>query len=273
MSWLSEAPMSRGPAELAMKVVVAPTVVPAVLTIANAAVVFGALRAVDGVSLMLTEGERHGLIGTNGAGKTTLFNAITGEVPLAAGSVAYRGRDISRLRPHVRARLGIGRTFQTSLTFLDRTVRENLLVAVTGSRGPRFGLRLRRAHREHLAAADAVAQRFVLADVLDARVDTLSYGRQREVEIAMALASAADLLLLDEPAAGLSPQSRQHLLGVLRALPRTVTMLFVEHDMDVALSLADRLSVMRDGTIAASGTPAEIRANALVREIYLGRGH
>lgn len=242
-----------------------------ILSVRNASVAFGAVHAVNNVSLELAPGERYGLIGTNGAGKTTLFNAITGEVSLTTGAIAFRGQDISRVPTYARARHGIARTFQTSLTFSDRTVRENLLVAVTGCRGPHFGLRRWWRHRAHLQTVEACAARFALDGVLDQPVATLSYGDQREVEIAMAFASNAALLLLDEPAAGMSPQSRRRLLGVLRELPRTVTMLFVEHDMDVALSLADRISVMRDGVIVASGTPEQIRANTLVREIYLGR--
>jgi branched-chain amino acid transport system ATP-binding protein len=241
------------------------------LSVQDASVMFGAVRAVERVSLALAAGERHGLLGTNGAGKTTLFNAITGEVSLAAGTISFRGKDISKLRTHRRARLGIARTFQTSLTFADRTVEENLLVAVLGSRGPRLGLRPRRGYAEHVEAVRSCAERFALGDVLGEPVGTLSYGRQREVEIAMAFAFDAELLLLDEPAAGMSPQARRQLVDLLRDLPRSVTILFVEHDMDVALSLADRVSVMRDGSVVATGTPDEIRRNTLVREIYLGR--
>jgi len=244
-----------------------------ILRVRDAAITFGAVRAVDGVSLTLEPGERHGLLGTNGAGKTTLFNAISGDVRLSRGSIEYKGRTISGLRTHRRARLGIGRTFQTTLTFADRTVEENLRVAVMGSRGPRFAVRPWAAYGAQVEAARACAARFHLDEVLDQPVATLSYGQQRELEIAMALAGDPELLLLDEPAAGMSPQARSRLIEVLRGLPRSITMLFVEHDMDVALSLADRITVMRDGTIVASGTPAEIRANPLVREIYLGGKH
>jgi branched-chain amino acid transport system ATP-binding protein len=242
-----------------------------ILAVQGASVVFGALRAVDDVSIRLAPGERHGLLGTNGAGKTTLFNAITGEVRLSSGAISFRGRDISALSTHARARLGVARTFQSSLTFGDLSVRENLMVAVAGSRGPRFGLRPWRGLTTHLDAVLEAAQRFGLEPVLDREVATLSYGQQREVEVAMAFVSNAELLLLDEPAAGLAPHARQRLISVLRALPRSVTILFVEHDMDVALSLADRVSVMRDGVVVSSGTPEQIRRDPLVREIYLGR--
>lgn len=246
---------------------------PPILAIREASISFGAVRAVNGVSLALAPGERHALLGTNGAGKTTLFNAISGEVPLTSGGIAFKGSDISRLRPHQRARLGIGRTFQTSLTFADRSVEDNLRVAVMGSRGPRFGLRPWGAYRPQVEAARVSAARFGLDEVLAQPVGTLSYGQQRELEIAMALAGEPELLLMDEPAAGMSPQGRGRLVEVLRGLPRSITMLFVEHDMDVALSLADRITVMRDGAVVAVGTPSDIRANPLVRELYLGGKH
>ncbi len=246
---------------------------PPILAVREASISFGAVRAVNGVSLALAPGERHALLGTNGAGKTTLFNAISGEVPLTSGGIAFKGSDISRLRPHQRARLGIGRTFQTSLTFADRSVEDNLRVAVMGSRGPRFGLRPWGAYRPQVEAARVSAARFGLDEVLAQPVGTLSYGQQRELEIAMALAGEPELLLMDEPAAGMSPQGRGRLVEILRGLPRSITMLFVEHDMDVALSLADRITVMRDGAVVAAGTPSDIRANPLVRELYLGGKH
>ncbi|KAA0578302.1 ABC transporter ATP-binding protein [Azospirillum sp. B21] len=246
---------------------------PPILAVREASISFGAVRAVNGVSLALAPGERHALLGTNGAGKTTLFNAISGEVPLTSGGIAFKGSDISRLRPHQRARLGIGRTFQTSLTFADRSVEDNLRVAVMGRRGPRFGLRPWGAYRPQVEAARVSAARFGLDEVLAQPVGTLSYGQQRELEIAMALAGEPELLLMDEPAAGMSPQGRGRLVEILRGLPRSITMLFVEHDMDVALSLADRITVMRDGAVVAAGTPSDIRANPLVRELYLGGKH
>jgi branched-chain amino acid transport system ATP-binding protein len=242
----------------------------ALLEVQHASVAFGAVRAVEDVSIRLARGERHALLGTNGAGKTTLFNAITGEIALSRGRILYRGQDITRCNTPRRARMGISRTFQTSLTFSDRTVRENLLVAVNGSTGPRFGLGPWRRLEPQMRVVEETAARFSLAHLLERQVAALSYGEQREVEIAMALAARSDLLLLDEPAAGLAPHARQHLLRLLGELPRSVTMLFVEHDMDVALSLADRVSVMCDGAVVASGTPGEIRNNPLVRDIYLG---
>lgn len=231
---------------------------------------FGAVRPVDDVSLSLDLGERHALLGTNGAGKTTLFNAISGSVHVSRGHVTFKGRDISGLSVHQRARLGIGRTFQTSLNFADRTVLENLRVSASAKFGPRFGLLTWRKQRALSGMVSKYLASFQLEAVANEPVGLLSYGQQREVEIAMALATEPELLLLDEPAAGLSPVARGELVQRLKALPRNVTLLFVEHDMDVALTLADRVTVMRDGKIVATGTPDEIRNNTIVRDMYLG---
>jgi branched-chain amino acid transport system ATP-binding protein len=246
---------------------------PPLLEIDAVDVQYGSVRVVDGVSLRLALGERHALLGTNGAGKSTLFNAITGTVRPCSGRIAYKGRDLTGISVHGRARLGMGRTFQTSLSFADRSVAENLRVAMAGRCGPRLGLRFWR-HYTGLAERTARCMAdFELEAIAQELVGTLSYGQQREVEIAMALAGGPELLLLDEPAAGLSPQARGGLVRRLQALPRSVTLLFVEHDMDVALSLADRVTVMRDGRVVATGSPADIRRDPVVREMYLGTRH
>jgi branched-chain amino acid transport system ATP-binding protein len=244
-----------------------------ILEVSGACIQYGVIRVVNGVSLALHAGERHALLGTNGAGKTTLFNAISGEVPLAGGTVSFRGKDVSRLRAYQRARLGIGRTFQTSLSFGDRSVRENMRVSLLGARGARFGLRLWSQMPELEKQVQGALEEFNLLPVAEQPVNELSYGQQREIELCMTLIGNPDLLLLDEPAAGMSPQGRKELVSRLEKLPRKITILFVEHDMDVALRLADRVTVMRDGVIVASGTPDEIRVNPVVKEIYLGQSH
>lgn len=244
-----------------------------ILEVSDVCIQYGTIRVVDGVSLALQAGERHALLGTNGAGKTTLFNAISGAVPLAAGSICYRGREVSRLRSYQRARLGIGRTFQTSLSFGDRSVRENMRVALLGARGAGFGIRLWSHMPEMEQQVQQALAEFDLLPVAEQPVNELSYGQQREIELCIALIGKPDLLLLDEPAAGMSPQGRKELVSRLERLPREITILFVEHDMDVALRLADRVTVMRDGVIVASGTPDEIRINPVVKEIYLGQSH
>jgi branched-chain amino acid transport system ATP-binding protein len=241
-----------------------------VLTVEQLTVRFGAITAVDAVSLALRRGERHALLGTNGAGKTTLFNAVCGTVPISAGRVRLAGRDIGSLAVHQRARLGLSRTFQTSLTFADRTVHDNLRVALLGSQGGCFSLRRWAAHVQVERQAAQLLQDFGLQALADKAVGTLSYGLQREIEVAMALAGQPELLLLDEPAAGMSPQGRAQLLARLLKLPRSITLLFVEHDMDVALALADCVTVMRDGHVVASGPPETISRNPVVKEMYLG---
>lgn len=244
-----------------------------ILEVSGVSIQYGVIRVVNGVSLALQAGERHALLGTNGAGKTTLFNAISGEVPLAAGSIAYRGKDVSRLKSYQRARLGIGRTFQTSLSFGDRSVRENMRVSLLGARGADFGIRLWSRMPDMERQVQQSLEEFDLLPVAEQPVNELSYGQQREVELCMTLIGKPDLLLLDEPAAGMSPQGRKELVSRLERLPREITILFVEHDMDVALRLADRVTVMRDGVIVACGTPDEIRVNPVVKEIYLGQSH
>ncbi|SMP61316.1 ABC transporter ATP-binding protein [Noviherbaspirillum suwonense] len=244
-----------------------------ILDVAGVSIQYGVIRVVNGVSLALRSGERHALLGTNGAGKTSLFNGIAGEVPLAAGRISFRGREISGLKAYQRARLGIARTFQTSLSFGDRSVRENMRVSLLGNGSPRIGIRPWSRMPAMERRVDDALQAFGLMEVSAQPVGELSYGQQREIELCMALIGKPDLLLLDEPAAGMSPQARKELVRRLEALPRDITMLFVEHDMDVALRLADRVTVMRDGEIVATGTPDAIRANPVVKEIYLGKSH
>lgn len=243
------------------------------LHISGVSIQYGVIRVVNDVSIALRSGERHALLGTNGAGKTSLFNGIAGEVPLAAGSISFRGQEISHLKAYERARLGIGRTFQTSLSFGDRSVRENMRVSLLGNGSPRISLRPWSRMLEVERRVDAALHAFGLMDVSAQPVGELSYGQQREIELCMALIGKPALLLLDEPAAGMSPQARKELVRRLGGLPRDITMLFVEHDMDVALRLADRVTVMRDGEIVATGTPDAIRANRVVKEIYLGQSH
>lgn len=242
----------------------------ALLSVDKVSVSYGSLRAVDTVSLDIYPGERHALLGTNGAGKSTLFNAISGAVTVSSGRITYAQHDITRLSMHQRARLGIGRTFQTSLLFADRTVLNNVQVAMMGQQGPRFSLRSWKHFPAVSERTFQILQQFHLETHLHDLAGSLSYGKQRELEIAMAMISHPPLLLLDEPAAGMSPEGRTVLLQHLRDLPSDVTLLFVEHDMDIALGLSDRITVMCDGRVVASGTPDEIENHPLVREIYLG---
>jgi branched-chain amino acid transport system ATP-binding protein len=234
---------------------------------------FGGVQAVRDVDLDVPHGERRAILGPNGAGKTTLFNVIAGEFPPTTGSVEFRGADITRLPSRRRARLGLARTFQTSRLFRGLTVEDNLFLALTGVGGGRlrpFNLPADGARR---AGARTAAARVALGDRLDTLVGDLSHGEQRQLEISMALAVDPMLLMLDEPAAGLARAERQLLTHLLLDLPRSVTLLLIEHDMDVALTVAERVTMMHDGRVIVEGTPAEIRANELVHDLYLGTAH
>ena len=232
---------------------------------------FGALSAVNGVSLRVARQERRAIIGPNGAGKTTLFNLITGHLAPSSGRVLFDGRDITGLAPHRIARHGIARSFQRTNLFPRLTVRENLrLAAAAGGRGSYslFGSVERRT--APLARAREVAEAVGLGERLGDEVARLSYGEQRQLEVGVALATRPQLLMLDEPTAGMSPEETQRMTRLLAALPREITMLIIEHDMDVVFSLADRLTVLHYGEVLVDGPPDAVRADARVYEVYLG---
>ena len=234
---------------------------------------FGALQAVRDVSLTVEAGQRRAILGPNGAGKTTLFNTICGDFPPTAGSIRFFGQDITAMKPHQRTRLGIGRTYQTSLLFDGLTVRENLLLAVRGVKPGRFSMRRPRAGDADLARVDELAERMRLSHRAHAAVSELSHGQRRQLEVGMALAGEPRLLMLDEPAAGLSPGDRPELLRLLNALPRSLTLVLIEHDMDIALAASDLVTVMKDGEVVVESTPDRIGSDPVVQAIYLGEGH
>jgi len=233
---------------------------------------FGALQAVRDVTFDVARGERHAVLGPNGAGKTTLFNTICGDFPPTAGSIKLFGEEISQIPAHRRARRGIGRTYQQSLLFDGLSVRDNLFVAVRGVRPNRFSFLVPRRDDAFVAKARDVAERVRLSHVLDIAVGDLSHGQRRQLEVGMALASDPKLLMLDEPAAGLSPVERPELSKLLKDLPRDLTIVLIEHDMDVALPFADLVTVMKDGSVVVSDTPDRIQDDPVVHEIYLGHG-
>ncbi len=226
---------------------------------------FGALKAVDGVDLEIPAGGRHALIGPNGAGKSTLFRLITGGLAATAGSVWFDGRDVTRLPEHRRARLGIGQTFQHSSLFGSMTVAQN--VSLAAQRDASWVPVPRRAPSVDRLLADVG-----LLDRAGVRADALSYGECRQLEVAVALAASPRLLLLDEPGAGMSPAETAALLRLLQGLPADITIVFVEHDLDLVFQLADRVTVMHLGKILMSGTPDEVRSDPRVQEAYLGTG-
>jgi branched-chain amino acid transport system ATP-binding protein len=244
----------------------------AAVAINNLAKVFGGLRAVDGVSLHVAPGERRALIGPNGAGKTTLFHCVTGTLQASSGSVRLFGNDVTYLPEYQRTKLGIGRTFQITNVFADLSLTENVALAIVGTDRRKWicGLPLGSfpdIRAQALARLDAVG----LKQHPDKPVKLLSYGERRQLELALALSTNPKVLFLDEPCAGLSPSERLKIFNMIRALPREITVVMIEHDMDVALGLADRVTVMNRGRVMAEGTPAEVQSNIEVRNVYFGQ--
>jgi len=241
------------------------------LTIDNVSKNFGGVAALAGVSLAVEAGERRVLLGPNGAGKTTLFHTISGNVTPSSGRIMLFGDDITALRPERRARLGLARTFQITNLFPRLTVLDSVLLALDGAGGRGMGLvPSPAADRAMDAQAQALLDRWGLAEAASRIVRALSYGEQRQLEIALALAGKPRLLLLDEPTAGLSPAETRRVVAMVHELPRDMTILMIEHDMDVAFELADRIAVMHLGRLIAEGDQAAIRANQQVTDIYLG---
>lgn len=232
---------------------------------------FGSLVVTDSVTLELAPGERHGLIGPNGAGKTTLFNIIAGEIVPDSGAVHLAGVDVTRQTPDRRARLGLARSFQRNNLFSDLTVRDNLAIACAiAHRVAHVAWRAFARHREVHESAEGRAVALGLADVLDTVVRHLSYGTQRQLEIALALALEPKILLLDEPTAGMSPEETAAMREMIAALPSSLTLLVIEHDMEVLFGLADRITVLDYGRVLLQGDPMEVRDSDVVRSRYLG---
>jgi branched-chain amino acid transport system ATP-binding protein len=232
---------------------------------------FGGVEALSGVDLAVATGERRAVIGPNGAGKTTLFHAIAGALFPSAGSIFLLGHDITRMAVHRRVRLGLARTFQITNLFPRLTVLENLLLALRGSDPASIApLRQIVASNTMMGKAAGLLEQWGLAGAEARIVRELSYGEQRQVELILALAGAPRVLLLDEPTAGLAPAETARVVAMVGSLPRDITILMIEHDMDVAFALADRITVLHQGRVVAEGDPAAIRANPQVAEIYLG---
>lgn len=246
----------------------------ALLTLRDVSVRFGALRAVDGVSLSVPAGQRRAIIGPNGAGKTTLFNAVAGVHRTAGGAITFAGRKITRASVDRRAALGIGRTFQITNLFAGLSVEDNLLLAIRGLSMRKFSLLGGGAPRDHeKETLDRVLSGTGLAPKRGTLARTLSYGEQRQLEFALALVGKPRLLLLDEPAAGLSPAERVTMAALIRALPRDLTLVLIEHDMDLALGLVEFVTCLHFGQVLCEGTPEAMRNDARVQEVYLGQPH
>ena len=234
---------------------------------------FGALAAIDDVSISVRAGERRAVIGANGAGKTTLFNCITGDFPPTSGRVRFFGDDVTEMPPYERIRAGLRRTYQSSLLFRDLSARDNLFLAVRGvSRGRYSFLRPGRASTTR-AAADELLERVRLTSVGNQPVASLAHGQQRQLEIGMALAGAPRLILFDEPAAGLSPAERVDPMHLFDALPEHIGFVLIEHDLEIALRVVERVTVLHNGRLLKEGSPAEIEGDAEVQAIYMGEGY
>ena len=243
------------------------------LNLSNVSKAFDGLRALDGVSLAVTAGERRAIIGPNGAGKTTLFGLISGETRAAEGRITLFGRDVTRLAPHRRAALGLARTYQITNLFPRLTALENCLLAVQALTSAKLHLhRALSSYTDHFTRARSVLEAVGLEGKEDEVVRNLSHGEQRQLEIALALAGAPKLLLLDEPTAGLSPAESHMMTALLKKLDPAITLLVIEHDMDVAFELTNRITVLHYGKVIADGLSHEVKVNPLVRETYLGTG-
>jgi branched-chain amino acid transport system ATP-binding protein len=232
---------------------------------------FGGLVATQDLSLKIEQGARHALIGPNGAGKTTLVNLLTGVLRPNAGRILLAGRDITWVKPHARVKLGIARTFQINQLFADLTPLETIALAVSERLGLGVDLWRRLGTDPRLVEEAAeILERFNLVDVMSEPTAVLPYGKQRMLEIATAIASKPRVLLLDEPAAGVPEEQRYAILDTVAALPSDVTVLLIEHDMDVVFKFAQRITVLVNGALFAEGTPQDIARDPRVREVYLG---
>ena len=233
---------------------------------------FSGLQVLTGIDLEVREGERHAVIGPNGAGKSTLFNIITGRYAPRRGHVLYRGRDITGASPHRIARLGVGRSFQIINTFPRLTVFQNVRSAVLSRRHMRLDAwSLLDRQADVSREAEETLGMVGLLDRRDVPANALSYGGQRELEIALTVATRPDLVMLDEPTAGLNSEDTRRAVGLIRQVTGGRTLMMVEHDMEVVFDLADRISVIYYGRVLATGTPDEIRTNDEVKRAYLGR--
>jgi ABC-type branched-subunit amino acid transport system ATPase component len=232
---------------------------------------FGGIVAAHDVSLAIEKGARHALIGPNGAGKTTVINLLTGVLKPTAGTIILDGRDITALVPHERVRLGMARTFQINQLFADLTPLESIGLAVSERLGTGSDWwRLLGSKSAVTGEIAEIVERFRLADVMHERTAILPYGKQRLLEIALAFACRPHVLLLDEPAAGVPEAERHELLATIAALPDEVTVLLIEHDMDLVFSFADRISVLVNGGLLLDGAPEEVAHDPRVKAVYLG---
>ena len=243
----------------------------AVLRLAGVSMNFGGVRALSSVDLDVAQGERLVILGPNGAGKTTLFNVIAGDLQPTEGTVEVEGLRVEKLSARRRPEMGMSRTYQRSRLFGGLTVEENLYLAILGKEGNHFRLAMTSRDAKYLQLARSAAEKVWLGERLDVLTSDLSHGEQRQLELGIASVTNPRLMLLDEPASGLSRGEREKLTELLLSLHRDITLLLIDHDMEVALNVAERVVVMFDGVKIVEGTPDEIRANTHVHDIYLGK--
>lgn len=235
---------------------------------------FGGITATDHVNLNIAHGARHALIGPNGAGKTTLINLMTGVLPVTEGRIVLQGEDISHLAPHQRVARGMVRTFQINQLFNSLTPLETLTMVVTQHRGEGSRWWQPLGHNTAITErAEALLEQFHLTDVMAQRTEHLAYGKRRLLEMAIALACEPRVLLLDEPVAGVPAGERDELLNTVAALPSDVSIVLIEHDMDLVFNFADRITVLVNGAVLTEGTPHEIAHDPQVKAVYLGTSH
>ncbi len=233
---------------------------------------FGALAAISDITFSVRPGERRAVLGSNGAGKTTLFNCITGDFFATAGSIRLFGEDVTTFPAHERIRRGLRRTYQISLLFGGLSVADNVYIACRGVSRGRFSLLRPRRGDPLLTRVGELIEAVNLTEARNTLVSELSYGQQRQLEIALALAGAPRFILFDEPAAGLSPTERRELIEILNGLPGHIGYIIIEHDMDVALRVSESVTMMHNGRVFKEGTPTEIENDPEVQELYLGDG-
>lgn len=232
---------------------------------------FGALTATQNVTLHVRKGTIHSIIGPNGAGKTTLFNLLAGVFPPTSGSVVFNGEDVSRRSVHERCRLGIGRSFQVTSIFPELTVAENVQLACQAKQGTSHSLfRRASAYGDVIERADSILEFLGIISLRNELAGTISYGSQRSLDVAIAIATKPDLLLLDEPTSGMSPDDTVRMIELIDRLAETYTIVLIEHHMNVVMSISDTISVLHMGELIAEGSPEEIQQNDTVKKAYLG---
>lgn len=243
------------------------------LKVENISKSFGTLKVLQNVSLEVQPGERHVIIGPNGAGKTTLFNCMTSHLPINSGAVYLEGKKISTIPANKLVHLGLSRTFQKNNLFGNLTVEDNLQLALAATKPYRYQvINPLSRHSDIKKETNEILEQWKIANRRYTKVDNLSYGEQRLLEVLLAMASKPKILLLDEPTSGMSPAETTQTSEMIQNLPRTMAVVVIEHDMEVVFSIADRITVLHHGEVILSGAPEEIRNNEIVKEIYFGGG-